>query len=168
MAAPTITELTALAAAEDVARKSSALKARLQSEFSSVVSSLRLSSITPLVETIDGMRNFTVDLTALLETLGNGFPSLLMVSQATATSPVAPVPSTQTLADQIAAGDNMDLPGERQSALLAFIRRHLDPDGPAFRLCFKGDSPALTATGTYTPGGHLATPRLFEPYIWEG
>jgi len=91
--------------------------------------------------------------------------AVLNIDAATATLANADAPADQTLAQAVAMGAaaNLNIPREKQSALLAFLKRSLDPIGSAYKEYCTGATPCTVATGV--AGGRIGLwHKLYTTY----
>ena len=127
----TLVDLQTLAAAEAALSEERQLKQILTTGFYASLDALRHAPIEMFKETVADFRRYNEDVMRILAQVGSGMSAVLNIDVAVATLANADAPADQTLAQAVALGAaaNLNIPREKQSALLAFLKRSLDPTG---------------------------------------
>ena len=139
----------ALQAANQLHNTQQAKKLALINSFKESFAIARTASVGIFKHEVDDFHRLKRELVAVLESAGNGLVLTLGIPEGDATASVAPIAADQTF-DQVltAAAADMDLPGEKQGAVVALVRNSLNKDSSFYQKYVLGATPCTVATGT--------------------
>ena len=142
-------DAAALQAAAQVHYTEQARKAALITSFKDSFTIARTATVGVFKHEVGDFHRFKRDIVAVLESAGNGLALTLRIAQGDATRSLAPIAADRTFVQVLAAANaDMDLPGEKQSAILALVRNNLDKESSFYDKYVLGNTPCTVATGT--------------------